>query len=356
MVATRRGAHYGAAMDLPRVIFGAMGDEERGGAREDVLRACADAGFGESERLLGRALRGREDVLVLTKVGLSWDGAHGEVLFATNERVVRKDSRPESVLREIDRSLARLGRDHVDLVQVHQRDPLVPIAETMDALREARDAGKVRAIGVSNYTARELREAQAALGGAGLASAQSRYNLLEREAEDAVLPACRALGCAFLAYSPLSQGVLAGSMRGGRRLARDDWRAADPKFRPALLAQVHAALDAAAAPLAARRGVSEGAVALAWLLGEPGVTSVIAGARSRAQAVANLEAGALTLREDERVRLRRAFEALRLPTSHGVRARAKQLARRALSRLLGDAFVARLRAVRRRGGRNLICN
>ncbi|MBX3272731.1 MAG: aldo/keto reductase [Sandaracinaceae bacterium] len=346
-------------MDLPRVIFGAMGVED-----EDVVRACVDAGyrafdtaplygFGASERLLGRALRGREDVLVLTKVGLSWDGTHGEVLFATPERVVRKDSRPESVLREIDQSLERLGRDHLDLVQVHQRDPLVPIAETMDALRGARDAGKVRAIGVSNYSARELREAQAALGEVGLASAQSRYNLLEREVEDAVLPACRALGCAFLAYSPLSQGVLAGSMRGGRRLAPGDWRAEEPKLRPAVLAQIHAALDTAAAPVAARCGVSEGAVALAWLLGEPGVTSAIAGARSRAQAAANLAAGSLALREDERSRLRRAFEAIRVPTGLGAGARAKRLARRALGRLLGDALLARVRASwhRRGGGR-----
>lgn len=333
-------------MELPPLVFGAMAHHGAGGDAERValLRAAADAGwrafdtaplygFGESESQLGRALRGHDDVLVLGKVGLSWSGHHGDVLFATPSHVVRKDSRPEAVLREIDASLARLGRPRLDLVQVHHRDPHVPIAETMGALLEAHAAGKVRAIGVSNYSAAELREAAAALGGVGLFSAQEQYNLLERDAEREKLPACRALGCAFLAFSPLAQGLLAGSLLAGRRLDADDWRGGDPKYREENLRAIHAAIEASLAPIARARGASLSQIALAWLLAEPGVTSVIAGARTAAQAEANAGAAAIALTPDERGRLRRAFEAVRIEPRVGRRERVRHLAKRGLGKL-----------------------
>lgn len=313
-------------------------------SREGLIRAAADAGyrafdtaplygFGASEAVLGRALRGRDDVLVLTKVGLRWDGTHGDVLFETPTHAVRKDSRPASVLREIDQSLERLGRARIDLVQVHHPDPHVPIAETMGALLEAHAAGKVGAIGVSNYSGAQLREAAAALGDVGLFSTQEQYNLLEREPEGDQLPVVRALGCGFLCFSPLSQGLLAGSLLGGRRLADDDWRKGAPKFREKNLATIHAAIEGTMAPIARAHDATLGQVALAWLLGEPGVTSVIAGARTIAQAESNAGAGRLTLGADERARLRRAFEAIRVDEGLGRRERARRLARRGLGRL-----------------------
>lgn len=332
-------------MDLPPIVFGAMAHHGGGddASREGLLRAAADAGyrafdtaplygFGASEEVLGRALRGRDDLLVLTKVGLTWDGDHGDVLFATPTHTVRKDSRPESVLREIDLSLERLGR-RIDLIQVHHPDVHVPIAETMDALREARAAGKVGAIGVSNHSAAQMREAAAALGDVPLFSTQDQYNLLEREAEGEQLPACRALGCGFLCFSPLSQGLLAGSLLGGRRLTDDDWRSGAPKFREKNLARIHAAIESTMAPIARAHDASLAQVALAWLIAEPEVTSAIAGARTVAQAEANLGAAELRLGHDERVRLRRAFEAIRIDGSLGRREKAKRLAKRGLGKL-----------------------
>ncbi|MEZ4340125.1 MAG: aldo/keto reductase [Sandaracinaceae bacterium] len=333
-------------MELPPIVFGCMAHHGGGddASREGLLRAAADAGyrafdtaplygFGASEEVLGRALRGRDDVLVLSKVGLSWDGDHGDVLFATPTHTVRKDSRPESVLREIDLGLERLGRSRIDLIQVHHPDVHVPIAETMDALREAHAAGKVGAIGVSNYSAAQMREAATALGDVGLFSTQDQYNLLERDAEREQLPACRELGCGFLCFSPLSQGLLAGSLLRGRRLAEDDWRSAAPKHREKNLAAIHAALESTMAPIAEAHGATLAQIALAWLLAEPEVTSVIAGARTIAHAEANLAAAEPRLSDAERARLRRAFEAIHIDEGLGRRERARRLAKRGLGKL-----------------------
>ena len=332
-------------MELPPLIFGAMAHHGAGDDKERtaVLRGAADAGFrafdtaplygfGESERRLGRALEGHDDVLILTKVGLRWDGEHGDVLFASPTHTVRKDARPESVLREIDESLERLGRDRIDLVQIHHPDVHVPIAETIDALLEARREGKVRAIGVSNFSAAQAREAATALGEVPLTSMQDRYNLVYRDAERSKLPACRELGCLFLAFSPLAQGLLAGSMLGGRTLAADDWRAGDPKFFQKNLSAIHGAIERSMQPVARAHAATLSQVALAWLLAEPGVSSVIAGGRTIEHATKNLEAAALKLTSDERASIRRAFEAVHIVETRR-RGRARRFAKRGLSKL-----------------------
>lgn len=322
-------AHHGAGDDEARVAL-------MRGAADAGFRAFDTAplyGFGASERNLGRALKGRDDVLVLTKVGLTWGDTHGDVLFETPTHQVRKDSRPESVLREIDQSLERLGRDKIDLVQVHHPDVHVPIAETMSALLDARAAGKVGAIGVSNHTPAQMREAARALGDVRLFSAQDRYNLVYREAEAEELPVCRELGCAFLAFSPLAQGVLTGALMGGRRLDPSDWRSGDPKYREKNLRAIHAAMEASLRPAARRRGATLGQIALAWLIAERDVTSVIAGARTLEHATANLGAATVELDAAERAAIRGAFEALRIDDRVGRRERAKRLAGRGLAKL-----------------------
>ena len=320
-----------SGLSVSRVIFGAMAlsaaarDERR---RVDTLHAAIDAGissfdtaplydFGRCEDLLGRALAGRrEQVQILTKVGLRWDDPRGEVLFrfrdeAGRKQAVRRNSRPDSIRLEVERSLARLRVDALDLVQVHQPDPGTPIAETMGALADLLRAGKLRAIGVSNYSAAQMREAQTALGAIPLASNQVHYSLFERWPEAGVLPLAREAQVGVLAYSPLEQGLLAGRLR-IEDLPAEDGRRQNPLFHPHNLARLSAAIEAALAPVARAHGATVPQVAIAWLLAQPGLTAVIAGASTPEQVRHNAAAAALTLHGEELSAIRAVFEALRL--------------------------------------------
>ena len=179
-------------LNLPQLILGTM--DRRQGTNEERIELFIEAfesgfrafdtaplyDFGGAEKQLGRALDSipREKVLVLTKVGLGWDGdAHGDVLFeyaddSGNMRSVRKDSRPESILQEVDRSLDRLGLETLDLVQIHHPDRKVPLVESMGALLDLMHEGKLRHIGVSNFSPQEVNAAQEALGEVPLATVQ----------------------------------------------------------------------------------------------------------------------------------------------------------------------------------------
>jgi len=271
-------------------------------------------GFGESERLVGQAIADRRSrVQILSKVGLRWDDAHGEVFLRVQEpggplRVVRRDGRPEAVRRDVEQSLRRLGIDALDLCQVHHPDALVPIADTMGELSRLREEGKLRAIGVSNYSAAQVHEAARALGDVPLATVQSEYSLLRRTVEREVVGAVQEVGAGLLAYAPLLHGLIAGCMAGGRRLALGDFRRWDSAFHPVNVARVERARLEALEPLARRHGVTGAQVAIAWLLHRPGVTAVIVGGSSIAQVRANARAAELVLRAGELSGLAAAFE------------------------------------------------
>ena len=193
----RRRALGASGFEVPAVILGAypLGGTNWGPRDDDealrALRAAFDGGmtavdtapvygFGLSEELVGRALDGRKDVRVLSKVGLRWDSNHGQLAYraldATGQvRDVHHDGRPASVRREVEQSLQRLQLEQLDLVQLHAPDPDVPVGETAQALAELVDAGKVRAVGTSNLSLEQMTQAHAALraaGAAGLASEQ----------------------------------------------------------------------------------------------------------------------------------------------------------------------------------------
>lgn len=336
--------------------FGAPSAEDDA-RRVAVMHAAIDAGvtaidtaplygFGRSERVVGRAIAGlRRRPRVLTKVGLRWDcpSQHGDPLFVTQgddgeQLVVRRDSRPESVLLEIERSLERLGVERLDLVQVHHRDHRVPIAETFAALRDAVRAGTVAQVGVSNFTGREMEEARAALKEVPLASLQSQLSLLARDVERDGLVASRRLGAGFLAYSPLAQGLLTGAFGAERDVK--DWRAGSPLFAPAVRERVQRAIDAKLAPIATRHGATTGQVALAWVLARPGVSAVIAGASSEAQAKQNAGAAALRLDAREITELEAEFApiqayAQRRAKLDGAAQRARRAAGRVVRKVLG---------------------
>ncbi len=323
---------------IPRVVFGAWvsGGWGWGGVDDETsvraIHASIDVGgnafdtapvygFGHSEEVLGRAIRGRRDrVLVFTKLGLRWDDERGDIAFETTDekgiqRIVRRNSRPWSVKHEVEKSLVRMGIETIDLLQVHWPDPKTPIAQTMGALLELRAAGKVREIGVSNFDVTQLREAQAGLGDVPLASTQPKYSLVARDIEKDVLPHCAREKVGVIVYSPLEQGLLTGRVPEDRVFAESDGRSRRATFRAENRARVNAVLHKVAAPIAQRHGATIGQVALAWTLAQTGVTSAIVGARTPDQARENAAAADVALAPEEVAALRHAFESLRLDLS-----------------------------------------
>jgi methylglyoxal reductase len=271
------------------IVFGTMARSAASGAeREDLVRRALDLGLhtldtaplyeqGDSERWIGRAIRGRRDEVVLaTKVGLRWDDDHGDVMFSFSDEdgrtlSVRKDSRPSAVRADVEGSLQRLGVDVLDLVQIHQPDRHTPIESTMDALLALKEEGKIRAIGISNFDLRQTEAAAAALGREPLACLQLRYSLLDRGLERGVGRWAARRGVSIWAYSPLAEGVLARGPRpgGGSWLTH-------PSNAQVLRDFTQNVIE----PIAARHGCSRATVALAWLRTRPGVHPVVGASRA----------------------------------------------------------------------------
>ncbi len=318
-----------SGLPIPSLVLGGMYREPVARARE-IERALDFAlehglcaidtaplyGFGDGERLLGAWLRGRrERVIVMTKVGLRWDDAFGDVLFAAEvdgrRRTVRRDARPESIRRDVEASLGRLRCEMLDLVQIHQRDPRTPLPETLGELQRLRGEGKLKAIGVSNFSARDLGVAERHAGSEGIATTQDPYSLLDRRVEAEILPAARAQGIGLLAYSPLARGLLAGRAANGAPPLRDG-RRQEPLFQRQNRQQINEAIEQTLLPIARDRGVAIGAVALAWVVSQPGVCAAIVGAQDEAQVAAALPARTLVLTDEERRGIERSFAALHL--------------------------------------------
>jgi aryl-alcohol dehydrogenase-like predicted oxidoreductase len=266
-------------------------------ATERVVRAALDTGINffdtadiygstTSEEFLGRALaRRRREAIVATKFGMAVDDK-------------RRGARPEYVRRAAEDSLKRLGTDYIDLYQLHQPDPDVPIADTLGALAELVKAGKVKEIGCSNFSARQLDEAARATapGAARFVSVQNEYSLLHREPETSVLPACDRLAMTFLPYFPLASGVLTGKYERGNppkdsRLSLQ-WT---QRFTTEKNVRIAEALKA----FAASRGHTLLELAISWLAARPQVASVIAGATSPEQVRANAAAVSWQLTREE---------------------------------------------------------
>jgi aryl-alcohol dehydrogenase-like predicted oxidoreductase len=226
-------------------------------------------GYGRSEGIVGEALHqhGRRDSVILsTKVGIDW----------TNGRVERNSTR-QRILQELEDSLRRLQTDYIDIYQVHWPHPLVPIEETAATLRELHEQGKIRAIGVSNYSPEEMQRFQAI---APLHTIQPPYNLFEREIERDVLPYALDRGLTTLTYGALCRGLLSGAMRADREFDNGDMRkTTDPKFQAPHFAEYLNAtskLDAFARENFGKRAIH---LAVRWLLDQPGVGIALWGAR-----------------------------------------------------------------------------
>jgi aryl-alcohol dehydrogenase-like predicted oxidoreductase len=298
------GSQAAAPRPYPRIGLGCMSlshaygvppSEEEGLA---VLRAALDAGVGmldtatlygagRNEELVGRALAGRRDeVVVASKAGLTSFGGVREI-----------NGRPEVLRAAVDDSLKRLNVDHIDLYYLHRWDRTVPIGDSVGALQEAVDAGKIGAIGLSEVSVERLREAQRV---APIAAVQNEYSLWSRNAELGMLEATRASGVAFVAFSPVARGFLSDSVADPADFVEKDIRRSMPRFLPENWA-VNAQLLPAWRALAAEAGCTPAQLALAWVLsrGEhvvaiPGTTRIDHLLENEAAASLVLDAGLLS--------------------------------------------------------------
>ena len=257
----------------------------------NFIDTAAVYGDGDSERVLGGLLGvliPRDEVVIATKAGIS---------FKTGERKV--DNSRTSLLADLDKSLARLGTDYVDLWQIHTWDEKTPLEETLGAMDYALNSGKARHVGVSNFSgwqlARGITLQNPLFGKAPVISTQNEYSLLNRRVEREVLPACIELGVGFLAWSPLGRGVLTGKYRSGMP---SDSRGASPHFSAFIdpyLDERSSRIVEAVMVAADGLGLSPLEVALAWVRDCPGITSAVIGARTGAQLRGALGSETVTL-------------------------------------------------------------
>lgn len=240
----------------------------------------------DNEHLLGKALKGRRDqVQVATKFGFKIsDQGVGR------ERITGVDSRPEHIREAVEGSLKRLGIDTIDLLYQHRVDPAVPIEDTVGAMAELVQAGKVRFLGLSEASAATLRRAHAVHP---ISALQSEYSLWYREAEKEVLPTCVELGIGFVPYSPLGRGFLTGKFD-PTQLEDGDMRRGLPRFQDEALRQNMRLVEALNA-LAQERGCTAAQLALAWLLAQGPSIAPIPGARKIAHLADNASAAEVTL-------------------------------------------------------------
>ena len=247
-------------------------------------------GFGANETLIGRTLAGRRKEFVLASKCGMFRNAQGQ-------REI--DGRPEAILRTCDDSLSRLETDVIDLYYLHRWDKKVPVEESIGALARLVDAGKVRAIGMSEVSAPTIRRAHAVHP---IAAVQTEYSLWTRNAEVAVLDTCRELGIAFVAFSPLARGFLTGELRDVSGLPPKDIRLAMPRFQAGHFERNLQLLDGFAA-VAREQGCTMGQLALAWLLARAPHIIPIPGTTRIDHLRENLGALALTLAPSTVVKL-----------------------------------------------------
>lgn len=297
-------------LSLSVITFGAWaaggwmwGKTERNDAVE-AIRAAYDVGVtsidtapiygqGTSEEIVGEAIKGipREKVQILTKFGMRWNLAKGDFNFTSkdndgNDIDIYKYAGKESVIKECEDSLRRLGTDYIDLYQIHWPDITTPINETFEAVAKLIEQGKVRYAGVCNYDAAQMAEAEKTLK---LASNQIPYSMVNRGIEEETLPYCIEHHKAILAYSPLERGLLTGKITPGYQFQPGDHRANHKHFQPEIIERTNRLLQKIK-PIADEKGATLSQLVLRWTVERPGITIALVGARNAAQSVQNAKA------------------------------------------------------------------
>ena len=222
-------------------------------------------GKGHSEEIVGKAIKGRRDkAFIATKCGLEWN---------KKGRIWNNASR-ERLFKEIDECRERLDVDVIDLWQVHWPDPHIPIQETMEAMVKIKELGKIRAIGVSNFSPGQMEEC---LKYAQLVSDQPPYNMLHRDIEKDVLPFCREHNVGVVTYGSICRGLLSGKFKKGNTFPKNDLRSRDPSFNEKF--EENLAIVEKLRPLAEKYGKTLAQLAINWVISQPGVTVAICGAK-----------------------------------------------------------------------------
>jgi aryl-alcohol dehydrogenase-like predicted oxidoreductase len=306
-----RSGLFVSALTLGTMTFGGRGAFRKAGSTDVTgarrqVEMCLDAGVnlfdtaniyssGESEEVLGEAVAGRrDDLLLATKVRMSVGSGPNDTGLSRHH-----------IIRQCEESLRRLRTDYIDLYQVHEWDGLTPLEETLEALDTLVRSGKVRYVGSSNYSGWQLMKAlgiSERLDLQRFVSQQIHYTLQAREAEYELVPLAVDQECSILVWSPLAGGLLSGKYRRDKEASEgrhvEGWDEPPVRDTDKLYDIVDVLVE-----IAEDRGASAAQVALSWLLGRPGVASVIVGARTDEQLAENLKAAELQLTEEERQRL-----------------------------------------------------
>ena len=319
-------------LEVSVICFGAWaaggwmwGGTERNEAIK-AIRAAYDAGVGSidtapvygqgnSEEIVGEAIKDlpRDKVQILTKYGMRWDLAKGDFGFKSTDTKGRKIdiykyAGKESIIKECEDSLRRLGTDYIDLYQIHWPDITTPIEETMETVALLIKQGKVRFAGVCNYNSAQLKKAQQYVN---IVSNQVPYSMVKRDIEDDVVPYCMEQNISILAYSPLERGLLTGKMKPGYIFQEGDHRAALYFFADENIKRTNAFLDRIR-PLAIKKGVTLAQLVLRWTIEQPGITIALAGARNESQSLENASAITLKLSPEEIAFINQELSSLRL--------------------------------------------
>jgi len=277
-------------------------------------------GYGKSEELVGDALKGLRDKVVLaTKCGMVWYKKEGDKFFDANEtgRAENEEDkkyevyinlRPVMIRSEIEQSLRRLKTDRIDLYQTHWQDSTTKTEDVMAELMKLKQEGKIRAIGCSNATIDQMKRYQAS---GQLDADQEQYSMLQRQHEADNLPFCQANDIAFLAYSPMALGILSGKIGPKHEFGQGDVRQSNPWYQKEARPKVDALLDVIRSVAEDKRATIAQTV-IAWTLEQPGCSHALVGARDADQAIANAKAGEIELTEEEIRTIRKAVDQTKL--------------------------------------------
>jgi aryl-alcohol dehydrogenase-like predicted oxidoreductase len=259
-------------------------------------------GFGQSEEFVGKAIKGKRDkVQILTKFGLCWDRKSGHVHFEKTrdnkgrELSIYRVGKKESVIKECEDSLQRLGVDVIDLYQQHWPDSSTPAEETMEALEILKGRGKIKAGGVCNYTLQQFSDACQFFN---LTSDQMPYSMVLRDIEKELIPYCIRNNKAVIAYSPMQRGLLTGKITSDYHFNEGDHRPGTPFFKEPNRSLINEFLKKIK-PVADGKNATLAQLVLRWTLDQPGITCVLAGARNEKQVTENVAAAEITISSEE---------------------------------------------------------
>jgi aryl-alcohol dehydrogenase-like predicted oxidoreductase len=281
-----------------------------------TIDTAAVYGFGLSEELVGKAIKGKRDkVQILTKFGLTWTEKKGEFHFASQDNSgkdinIYKYSSKEKVIGDCDQSLKRLGTDYIDLYQIHWADPTTPVQETMEALDILMKKGKIRAGAVCNYSLKLMTEAEKTFT---IASDQVPYSMVNRGIEKDIVPYCIENKIGILAYSPLQRGLLTGKIRQGHKFNNGDTRPTSIYYKEPNLSRILQLTDNLK-KIADELKITLSQLVLNWTIQQPGITSALVGARNAAQVLDNVKAAGFRLTDEDISRINELVSNIKIET------------------------------------------